>query len=55
MFSRSYFKIGSDLDKTPISKVVDIFLTYKVDFDKILSTVQYLRENLSLNTTKNET
>jgi len=35
MFSRSYFKIGSDLDKTPISKVVDLFLIYKVYFDQI--------------------
>jgi len=35
MFSRSYFKIGSDLDKTPISKLEDIFLTYKVSSDQI--------------------
>ncbi len=55
MFSRSYFKIGSDLDKTPIRKVVDIFLNYKVDFDQIWSTVQYLREYLSLNSAKSET
>src|SRR6266508_2792647 len=44
MFSGSYYKIGSVLDKTPISKVVAPFLLHKVSFDQNLSTVQNLRD-----------
>src|SRR6266540_3869203 len=44
MFSGSYFKIGSVLDKTPIRKVVAPFLLYKFAFDQNLSTVKNLRD-----------
>ena len=43
-FSSSYFKFGSVLDKTPIRKVVDPFLLYKVSFNQKWSTVQNLRD-----------
>ena len=44
LFSRPYFKICSVLDKTPIRKVVDPFLLYKVSFNQKWSTVQNLRD-----------
>ena len=47
LFSRSYFKFGSDLDPTPINKVIDLALTYKFAFGQNLSSVLHSSEKLS--------
>ena len=46
-FSRSYTKIGSVLDQTPINKVVALTLRYKFSFGQNLSSVQNPSEKSS--------